>query len=149
MTNTEWMGQDAYMARMLDQIVWGHQLRLSCSLQQIRDKHTKAVPRHFTKGIILPLKKSIEKKIFKRIIYKQTIVSTIGSNLQCGERLETQQKTVTAYGQKDILIYSNRRKYEDKRQTNLQGPALESDKHDVAFATGALVFHHPMNNEVH
>jgi len=40
-------------------------------------------------------------------------------------------------------------KYQDKRKTNLQGPALESGKHGVVFETGALVFHHPMNNEVH
>jgi hypothetical protein len=47
------------------------------------------------------------------------------------------------------LIYRNMWKYEEKKQTNLQGPALESDKHDVVFETGALEFHHPMNNEVH
>ena len=47
------------------------------------------------------------------------------------------------------LIYRNMWKYEDKKQTNLQGPALESDKHDVVFEMGALEFHHPMNNEVH
>jgi len=40
-------------------------------------------------------------------------------------------------------------KYQDKRKTNLQGPALESDKHGVVFEMDALVFHHPMNNEVH
>jgi hypothetical protein len=36
-----------------------------------------------------------------------------------------------------------------QQTTNLQGHALESDKQDVVFETGALVFHRPMNNEVH
>jgi hypothetical protein len=47
------------------------------------------------------------------------------------------------------LEVGNREKYQDKRKTNLQGPVLESDKHGVVFEMGALVFHHPMNNEVH
>jgi hypothetical protein len=50
------------------------------------------------KALSCLLKKIHRKRIFKTIRYKQTNVPTIGSNLQCGERLKTQLKSVTAHG---------------------------------------------------
>jgi hypothetical protein len=66
-----------------------------------------------------------------------------------GKTQNTAKISDSSWVKRHPLIYRKHMEIRGQQTTNLQGHALESDKQDVVFETGALVFHRPMNNEVH